>query len=194
RIGDGRRRGQETWLHPDRADDAQRRGARLLPQARLRHRRDNRLRSAGSDPVLHDEAAGAAARLIRRHYSLKCAARQRTAAGPPSVAAFSRRRKPLYRMAASAQAFAQNPADAGYHITPIAPWHGSGEWTGRIDQELLGFRRVLHHQFLLDGLRSARQFGGLSFNAALHTIGRGTRRDQMATLTIRHVDAGIKER
>src|ERR1700738_1376407 len=64
RIGDGRRRGQTTRLHPDRADDAQRRGARVLPEARLRHRRDDRLRSAGSDPLLHDEAAGAAARLI----------------------------------------------------------------------------------------------------------------------------------
>jgi hypothetical protein len=43
-------------------------------------------------------------------------------------------------MAAPAQAVAQNPADAGYDITPIAPWPESGEWTGGIDQELLGFR------------------------------------------------------
>ena len=64
RIGGGRRRGQTTRLHPDRADDAQRRGARVLPEAGLRHRRDDRLRSARSDPLLHDEAAGAAARLI----------------------------------------------------------------------------------------------------------------------------------
>ena len=60
-------------------------------------------------------------------------------------------REPLYRMAAPAQAVAQNSADAGYEITPIAPWPESGEWTGRIDQELLGFRRDLHHQFLLGG-------------------------------------------
>jgi hypothetical protein len=52
-------------------------------------------------------------------------------------------REPLYRMAAPAQAV------AGYDITPIASWLESGEWIGRIDQELLGFRRDLHHQFLL---------------------------------------------
>ncbi len=60
-------------------------------------------------------------------------------------------REPLYRMAAPAQAVAQNLGRAGYDITPIAPWPQSGEWTGRIDQELLGFRRDLHHQFLLGG-------------------------------------------
>src|SRR6266849_6358120 len=43
RIGDGRRRGQATRLHPDRADDTQRRGARLLSEAGLRPRRDDRL-------------------------------------------------------------------------------------------------------------------------------------------------------
>src|SRR5712692_740321 len=59
--------------------------------------------------------------------------------------------EPLYRMAAPAQAVAQNAADAGYDIAPIAPWPESGEWTGRIDQKLLGFRRDLHHQFLLGG-------------------------------------------
>ena len=65
-------------------------------------------------------------------------------------------REPLYRMAAPAQAVAQIPADAGCDITPIAPRPESGEWPagewiGRIDQELLGFRRDLHHQFLLGG-------------------------------------------
>jgi len=65
-------------------------------------------------------------------------------------------REPLYHMAAPAQAVAQHLVDAGYGITPIAPWPGSGEWTagewiGRIDQELLGYRRDLHHQFLLGG-------------------------------------------
>src|SRR6266478_6880192 len=65
-------------------------------------------------------------------------------------------REPLYRMAAPAQAVAQNPADAGYDITPIAPWPESGEWPageriGRIDLDLLGFRRDLHHQCLLGG-------------------------------------------
>jgi GNAT superfamily N-acetyltransferase len=60
-------------------------------------------------------------------------------------------REPLYRMAAPARAVAQNLAGAGYDITPIAPWPDSGEWIGRIDQELLGLRRDLHHQFLLGG-------------------------------------------
>src|SRR5438105_4271110 len=62
-------------------------------------------------------------------------------------------REPLYRMAAPMQVVAQNLADAGYDIAPIAPWTEAGEWTagewiGRIDQELLGFRRDLHHRFL----------------------------------------------
>ena len=60
-------------------------------------------------------------------------------------------RELLYRMAAPAQAVAQNLVDPDYDITPIAPWPQSAEWTGRIDQELLGYRRDLHHQFLLGG-------------------------------------------
>ena len=61
-------------------------------------------------------------------------------------------REPLYRMAAPAQAVAQNSADVGYDITPIAPWPESGKWIGGIDQELLGYRRDLHHRFLLGGV------------------------------------------
>jgi GNAT superfamily N-acetyltransferase len=61
-------------------------------------------------------------------------------------------REPLYRMAAPAQAVARNLADAGYDATPIAPWPEPDEWTRRIDQELLGFRRDLHHRFLLGGV------------------------------------------
>ena len=60
-------------------------------------------------------------------------------------------REPLYEMAAPAQAVVQNLVDAGCDITAIAPWPESGEWIGRIDQELLGYRRDLHHQFLLGG-------------------------------------------
>jgi GNAT superfamily N-acetyltransferase len=60
-------------------------------------------------------------------------------------------RELLYRMAAPAQAVAQNLVDAGYDATPIAPRTEPDEWTGRIDQELLGFRRDLHHRFLLGG-------------------------------------------
>src|ERR1700731_2072067 len=54
-------------------------------------------------------------------------------------------------MAAPAPAVAQHLVDAGYDIIPIAPWPESGEWIGRIDLELLGYRRDLHHQFLLGG-------------------------------------------
>ena len=61
-------------------------------------------------------------------------------------------REPHYRMAAQAQAVAQNLADVGYDTTPIAPWPEPAEWTGRIDQQLLGFRRDLHHKFLLGGV------------------------------------------
>ena len=60
-------------------------------------------------------------------------------------------REPIYRMAAPVQAVALNLAEAGCDVAPIAPWPESGEWIGRIDQELLGFRRGLHHQFLLGG-------------------------------------------
>ena len=61
-------------------------------------------------------------------------------------------RELLYRMAAPAQAIAQNLVDAGYDTTPIAPSTEPDEWTGRIDQELLGFRRDLHHKYLLGGV------------------------------------------
>jgi len=60
-------------------------------------------------------------------------------------------REPLYRMAAPAQAVAQNLADRGYDATPIAPWPEPEEWTDRIDRELLGFPRDFHHRFLLGG-------------------------------------------
>jgi GNAT superfamily N-acetyltransferase len=90
-------------------------------------------------------------------------------------------REPLYRMAAPAQAVAQNPADARSDVTPIAPWPESGEWTGRMDRELLGFRRDLHHQFLLGGLatRAIRiEHAGRAANSSAHRISdsRATRR------------------
>ena len=58
-------------------------------------------------------------------------------------------REPIYHMAAPAHSLAPNLVDAGYDITPIEPRPQSGEWIGRIDQELLGYRRDPHHQFLL---------------------------------------------
>ena len=58
-------------------------------------------------------------------------------------------REPLYRMAAPAQVVAQNPADAGYDATPMGSWPEPREWMAEIDEALLGFRRDLHHKFLL---------------------------------------------
>jgi GNAT superfamily N-acetyltransferase len=89
-------------------------------------------------------------------------------------------REPLYRMAAPAQAVAQKLADAGVHAghetTPIAPWPESGKWIGRIDQALLGFRRDLHHRFLLGDLaaRAIRieRAGGVAGYAYISADGR----------------------
>jgi ribosomal protein S18 acetylase RimI-like enzyme len=60
-------------------------------------------------------------------------------------------REPLYRMSAPAQSVAEKLADAGYDTTPIAPWPEPREWMAEIDGELLGFRRDMHHRFLLGG-------------------------------------------
>ena len=56
-AGDGGRRGQTTRLHSDRVDDAQHRGARLLPETGIRCRGDNRLRAARPHALLHGEKA-----------------------------------------------------------------------------------------------------------------------------------------
>ena len=60
-------------------------------------------------------------------------------------------REPLYRVAAPAQAVAQNLADAGYEATPTAPWPEPREWLAEIDEALLGLRRAPHHRFLFGG-------------------------------------------
>jgi GNAT superfamily N-acetyltransferase len=60
-------------------------------------------------------------------------------------------REPLYRMAALAQAVAQNLADAGYEGTPMASWPEPREWLAEMDGALLGLQRDLHHRFLLGG-------------------------------------------
>jgi len=76
-------------------------------------------------------------------------------------------RELLYRMAAPAQAVAQNLAGAGYDATPILPWPEPGEWIGWIDHELLGFRRDLHHKFLLGGFAA----GAVRIEQAGGTVG-----------------------
>ena len=60
-------------------------------------------------------------------------------------------REPLYRMVAPAPVVERNLVAAGYEVSPIEPWPGCREWLGRIDEEVLGFRRESHHEFLLGG-------------------------------------------
>ena len=60
-------------------------------------------------------------------------------------------REPLFRVAAPAPAIARITAAADHEAVPIAPWPGPREWLGRIDEEVLGFRREEHHAFLLGG-------------------------------------------
>jgi GNAT superfamily N-acetyltransferase len=58
-------------------------------------------------------------------------------------------RESVYRMTTPAQAVAQNLPDAGYEGAPMPSWPEPPEWMGEIDEALLGFRRDLHHRFLL---------------------------------------------
>jgi ribosomal protein S18 acetylase RimI-like enzyme len=60
-------------------------------------------------------------------------------------------REPLYRLLAPASVVAQNITVTDYDVAPIAPWPEPREWIGRIDEEILGFRRDSHHRFLLSG-------------------------------------------
>ncbi len=60
-------------------------------------------------------------------------------------------REPLFRVAAPAPAIARGIAAADHEAVPIAPWPEPREWLGRIDEEVLGFRREEHHAFLLGG-------------------------------------------
>ena len=62
-------------------------------------------------------------------------------------------REPLYRVVAPAPAptVERSTAASGYDVMPVAPWPQAEEWMGRIDDEVLGFRRGTHHAFLLGG-------------------------------------------
>jgi GNAT superfamily N-acetyltransferase len=60
-------------------------------------------------------------------------------------------REPLYRMVAPAPAIERNLSANQLDVAPIAPWPQPREWIGRIDEEILGFRRDSHHRFLLGG-------------------------------------------
>jgi GNAT superfamily N-acetyltransferase len=60
-------------------------------------------------------------------------------------------REPLLRVAAPAQAVEGKTEPVGLDTMPIEPWPACREWLGRIDEEVLGFRREEHHAFLLGG-------------------------------------------
>jgi len=61
-------------------------------------------------------------------------------------------REPLLRMAAPVRAIEAGASGTGaLEAAPIEPWPGCREWLGRIDEEVLGFRREEHHAFLLGG-------------------------------------------
>ena len=57
-------------------------------------------------------------------------------------------REPLHRMAAPASVV-RRTAGPALDVASIEPWPGCREWLGRIDDEVLGFRRESHHAFLL---------------------------------------------
>ena len=65
-------------------------------------------------------------------------------------------REPLLRLVAPAPLVAERIATPGLEAVPIEPWPGPREWLGRIDEEVLGFRRESHHAFLLGASRLAR--------------------------------------
>jgi GNAT superfamily N-acetyltransferase len=58
-------------------------------------------------------------------------------------------REPLYRVAAPASVVRQNITTTRYDAVPISPWPEPQQWIGKIDEEVLGFRRDSHHRFLL---------------------------------------------
>jgi ribosomal protein S18 acetylase RimI-like enzyme len=60
-------------------------------------------------------------------------------------------REPLYRMVLPAPVVEPSLQTRGYDTSPILPWLQPQEWIGRIDEEILGFRRDSHHRFLLGG-------------------------------------------
>ena len=60
-------------------------------------------------------------------------------------------REPLLRMAAPAPILKGRVPAATLDVVPIEPWPGPRDWLGRIDEEVLGFRRESHHAFLLGG-------------------------------------------
>ena len=66
-------------------------------------------------------------------------------------------REPLFRLAAMAATIQQRPPTSSYGAVSIATMSHPGEWINRLDEEVLGFRREAHHQFLQGSGASAVQ-------------------------------------
>ena len=60
-------------------------------------------------------------------------------------------REPLLRVVTPVPVTGLDIGHAGLEVSPIEPLTKSRGWLGRIDEEVLGFRREPHHAFLLDG-------------------------------------------
>lgn len=60
-------------------------------------------------------------------------------------------REPLYFMAAPASGLERNLGHETCEVAPIGPLTQSQDWIGFIDEQVLGFRRDTHHEFLLNG-------------------------------------------
>jgi len=80
-----KKRGQTTRLHSNRVDDAQHRGARLLPETGLRCRGDNRLRAARPHALLPGEKALTNGQRLARYVGVREALRERHSCGATPV-------------------------------------------------------------------------------------------------------------
>jgi GNAT superfamily N-acetyltransferase len=77
-------------------------------------------------------------------------------------------RESLYRVVVPASVVERRIKPTGYlDARPIEPWPQSEDWLAEIDEQVLGFRRGSHHEFLLSGFaaravrigRAGRQAG-----------------------------------
>jgi GNAT superfamily N-acetyltransferase len=61
-------------------------------------------------------------------------------------------REPLYFMSAPASGPKMSLGRETCEVVPVGPLDQSKDWIGYIDEEVLGFRRDIHHGFLLNGV------------------------------------------
>jgi GNAT superfamily N-acetyltransferase len=86
-------------------------------------------------------------------------------------------RESLYRVIAPASVVERKiKTTANLDALPIEPWPQSEDWLAEIDEQVLGFRRGSHHEFLLSGFaaravridRAGRQAGYAYFSGEGH--------------------------